>query len=95
MKKLSLILFLFLFTFKAVAKTSYILDLKMFISELVNAALINLSDNKITTDEKKKLLEKIDLENVEIDALGLCILVACNKPHDASAYTTYQKVFPT
>jgi len=93
MKKLSLILFLFLFTFKAVAETSYSLDPKMFISELVNDAIKKLSDKKITTEEKKKFIEKLALENVDIDALGLYTLGELRKSTDESALNNYQKVF--
>ena len=47
MKKLSLILFLFVFTFHASAETNYSSDPKMFISELVNDAIKKLSDKKL------------------------------------------------
>ena len=66
MKKLSLILILILFTFKAFAETTYSSDPKMFISELVNDAIKKLSDKKASVEEKKKFIEDIALENVDI-----------------------------
>ena len=93
MKKLILILFLFLFTIKAVAETSYSSDPKMFISELVNDAIKKLSDKKITIEEKRIFIENLALENIDIDALGLYTLGELRKSADKNVLNNYQKVF--
>ena len=93
MKKLSLILILILFTFKAFAETTYSSDPKMFISELVNDAIKKLSDKKASVEEKKKFIEVIALENVDINALGLYALGELRKSTDKNALIKYQEVF--
>ena len=93
MKKLSLILILILFTFKAFAETTYSSDPKMFISELVNDAIKKLSDKKASVEEKKKFIEDIALENVDINALGLYTLGELRKSTDKNALIKYQEVF--
>ena len=93
MKKLSLILILILFTFKAFAETTYSSDPKMFISELVNDAIKKLSDKKASVEERKKFIEDIALENVDINALGLYALGELRKSTDKNALIKYQEVF--
>ena len=93
MKKLSLILILILFTFKAFAETTYSSDPKMFISELVNDAIKKLSDKKASVEEKKKFIEVIALENVDINALGLYALGELRKSTDKNALIKYQEAF--
>ena len=93
MKKLSLILILILFTFKAFAETTYSSDPKMFISELVNDAIKKLSDKKASVEEKKKFIEDIALENIDINALGLYTLGELRKSTDKNALIKYQEVF--
>ena len=93
MKKLSLILILILFTFKAFAETTYSSDPKMFISELVNDAIKKLSDKKASVEEKEKFIEDLALENVDINALGLYTLGELRKSTDKNALIKYQEVF--
>ena len=93
MKKLSLILILILFTFKAFAETTYSSDPKMFISELVNDAIKKLSDKKASVEEKKKFIEDIALENIDINALGLYTLGELRKSTDKNALIKYQEAF--
>ena len=93
MKKLSLILILILFTFKAFAETTYSSDPKMFISELVNDAIKKLSDKKASVEERKKFIEDIALENVDINALGLYTLGELRKSTDKNALIKYQEAF--
>ena len=93
MKKLSLTLILILFTFKAFAETTYSSDPKMFISELVNDAIKKLSDKKASVEERKKFIEDIALENVDINALGLYALGELRKSTDKNALIKYQEVF--
>ena len=93
MKKLSLILILILFTFKAFAETTYSSDPKMFISELVNDAIKKLSDKKASVEEKRKFIKDIALENVDINALGLYTLGELRKSTDKNALIKYQEAF--
>lgn len=93
MKKLSLILILILFTFKAFAETTYSSDPKMFISELVNDAIKKLSDKKASVEEKEKFIEDLALENIDINALGLYTLGELRKSTDKNALIKYQEVF--
>ena len=93
MKKLSLILILILFTFKAFAETTYSSDPKMFISELVNDAIKKLSDKKASVEEKEKFIEDLALENIDINALGLYTLGELRKSTDKNALIKYQEAF--
>ena len=93
MKKLSLILILILFTFKAFAETTYSSDPKMFISELVNDPIKKLSDKKASVEEKEKFIEDLALENVDINALGLYTLGELRKSTDKNALIKYQEAF--
>ncbi|MDB9706093.1 ABC transporter substrate-binding protein [Pelagibacteraceae bacterium] len=93
MKKLSLILILILFTFKAFAETAYSSDPKMFISELVNDAIKKLSDKKASVEEKEKFIEDLALENIDINALGLYTLGELRKSTDKNALIKYQEAF--
>ena len=47
---------------------------KDFINELVSDAIKNLSDKNLTIDQKASFVEKVALENVDINALGLYTL---------------------
>ena len=65
----------------------------MFISELVNDAIKKLSDKKASVEERKKFIEDIALENVDINALGLYALGELRKSTDKNALIKYQEVF--
>ena len=47
---------------------------KEFVSELVNDAIIKLADKNLNKQEKEIFIEKVALENVDINALGLYTL---------------------
>mgnify|MGYP003389607534 CR=1 FL=1 len=66
-----LISILLLFQTNLVAYDS---DPKQFVTELVNDAINKLSDKNLSKDEKASYIEKIALENVDINALGLYTL---------------------
>ena len=70
MRKLTIYLISILIFFHT-AILAYSSDPKDFISELVNQAISKLSDKNIDTDEKKKFIREIALENVDINALQL------------------------
>ena len=92
MKK-SFVCFLLIFFSFQVSLHSYSSNPKDFIGELVNDAITQLSDKNLTDDEKKKLIEKIAIENVDIKALGLYTLGELRKSADKNNLNSYQTSF--
>ena len=72
---------------------SYNSDPKIFITELVGDAIKILSDKKITKEEKSQQIEKIAIENVDINALGMYTLGDIRKTLDVEKLNTYRKLF--
>jgi len=64
-----------------------------FVSELINDAINKLSDKNLNKDEKIKFIEKIAIENVDINALGLYTLGELRKSSDKQDIINYQKSF--
>ena len=93
MKKLSLLLILFIFIFKSAYASSYSSDPKIFIQELVTDSINKLSDKNISEEEKKNFIENIAIENVDINALGLYTLGELRKSTDKNTLENYQRVF--
>jgi len=93
MKKVSLILFLFLLIFKTSLASTYSSDPKMFVQELVNDAISKLSDKNLTKEEKENFIEIIAVENIDINALGLYTLGELRKSTDKSILNKYQQIF--
>ena len=93
MKKLSLICILFLLVTKPLSANTYSSDPQLFITELVNDAIIKLSDKNISKDEKKKFIKKVAIENVDINALGLYTLGELRKSTDKELLLKYQDSF--
>ena len=93
MKKLSLILFSIILIFKSAHATNYSTDPELFVSELVNDAISKLSDKNLNEQEKAIFIEKVALENVDINALGLYTLGELRKTAKKSSLDKYQKVF--
>ena len=93
MKKISSILILFLLIFKTSIANTYDADPKIFIEELLNDAINKLSDKNIGKEEKKKFIETIALENVDIKALGLYTLGDLRKSTDKNSLSKYQDSF--
>ena len=93
MKKLSLILFSIILIFKSAHATNYNTDPELFVSELVNDAISKLSDKNLNEQEKAIFIEKVALENVDINALGLYTLGELRKTAKKSSLDKYQKVF--
>ena len=89
MKKLSLILFLFIFIFKPVSAITYSSDPEMFVSELVNDAINKLSDKNLSKEEKREYVENVALGNVDINALGLYTLGELRKTTDQNDLYNY------
>ena len=92
MKKLSIFLISIIF-FLQTSLLAYSSDPKEFISELVNDAISKLSDKDLNQDEKSKFIEKIALENVDINALGLYTLGELRKSADKEIIIKYQQSF--
>ena len=72
---------------------SYSSDPKEFITELVNEAISKLADKNLTKVEKEQFIEKIALENVDIDALALYTLGELRKTSGKQDVKKYQIVF--
>tara|TARA_Y100000389_G_scaffold74041_1_gene70665 strand:- start:43 stop:642 length:600 start_codon:yes stop_codon:yes gene_type:complete len=72
---------------------SYSSDPKNFIEELVNEAVNTLSNKDLNKDTKSKIIEKIALENVDIDALGLYTLGELRKSSSKQDLEKYEIAF--
>ena len=66
---------------------------KDFVKELVDDAITKLSDKNLDEDQKKAFIEKIALENVDINALGLYTLGELRKSSSENDINNYQKAF--
>ena len=72
---------------------SYSSNPKDFVDELVNDSINKLSDNNLSLVQKSSFIEKIALENVDIDGLGLYTLGELRKSSDQKDISNYQKSF--
>jgi len=93
MRKLSLILILFLLLFKTSFANTYSSDPKLFIDELINDAISKLSDKDLSEEQKVNFIERIAIENVDINALGLYTLGELRKSTDQKIIKKYQESF--
>ena len=66
---------------------------QLFVEELVNDAIITLSNKSLTTENKSKFIEKIALENVDINALGLYTLGELRKSSNENDIKRFQIAF--
>ena len=92
MKKILIYFFFLLFAFQSTLY-SYSANPKDFINELVNDAITKLSDKNLTNEQKISFVEKVALENVDINALGLYTLGELRKSSNKEDILTYQKTF--
>ena len=93
MKKLSLVLILFILTINQSYADTYSSDPKMFVSELVNDVINKLSDKNLTKEEKSIHVEKVAIKNVDIEALGLYTLGELRKTTSKNNLENYQQAF--
>ena len=93
MKRLSFYLILFLFAINTSFSKNYNSDPKLLVTELVNDVVNKLSDKNIDENEKTKFIEKVALENVDINALGLYTLGELRKKTDKQVLNKYQASF--
>ena len=93
MKRFFVIFFsLFIISSSSFAIT-YNSEPKIFIEELVNDAIKTLSDKSVSKEDKKKTIEKIALENVDIEALGMYTLGDLRKTLEKSVLDNYNNLF--
>ena len=85
-----LISFFFLFQSSLIAYSS---NPKDFVNELVNDAISKLADINLNKDQKSTFIEKVALENVDINALGLYTLGELRKSSTKNDILNYQKSF--
>jgi len=93
MKRLGFYLILFLIAFNTSFSKNYNSDPKLLVTELVNDVVNKLSDKNIDENEKIKFIEKVALENVDINALGLYTLGELRKTTDKQVLNKYQTSF--
>ena len=92
MKKISIYFFFIFFAFQTTLY-SYSSNPKDFINELVNDAITKLSDKSLTKEQKVSFIEKVALQNVDINALGLYTLGELRKSSNKDDLSTYQNSF--
>ena len=72
---------------------AYSTDPKEFVNELVNDAINKLADKNLDKDQKKNFIEKVALENVDINALGLYTLGELRKSSKEEDISNYKISF--
>ena len=72
---------------------AYSSNQKDFVNELVKEAIDKLSDKDLNKDQKAIFIEKVALENVDINALGLYTLGELRKSSNKDDISKYQKSF--
>ena len=92
MKRFVVNLVLLFLIFKS-SLLAYSSNPKDFIQELVSHSISKLSDKNLSKDEKKIFIEKLALENIDINALGLYTLGELRKSSGDGDITSYQKSF--
>ena len=92
MKK-KIIYFITLFLVFQSPLLSYSSNPKDFINELVNDAINKISDKTVSKDEKASFIEKIALDNVDINALGLYTLGELRKSSSEEDISNFKKIF--
>ena len=92
MRKIIIYLISVLFFFQT-SLLAYNSDPGKLIDELVNDTINKLSNKNLNKDEKVKFIEKVALENIDINALGLYTLGELRKTSDKQNLVKYQKAF--
>ena len=93
MRKLSLILVIFSLLTNASNASTYSTEPQQFINELAKDLIGKLSDKNLTKEQKESFIEKIAIENVDINALGLYTLGELRNSLDEETKAKYQKTF--
>ena len=92
MKRASVYLIL-VFLFFQGSLLAYSSNPKEFVNELVREAIDKLADKNLNKEEKSVFIEKVALENVDINALGLYTLGELRKSSNENDISKYQKSF--
>ena len=92
MKKIGVYLISLFLIFQS-SLLAYSTNPKEFVSELVNDAINNLSDKNLSKEQKSIFIEKLALENVDINALGLYTLGELRKSSNKEDISSYKKSF--
>ena len=93
MKKVSIYLISFFLFLQTTQLHAYSANPKDFISELVNEAISKLSNKDLDKNQKADFIEKLALEYVDINALGLYTLGELRKSSDENDINNYQESF--
>ena len=93
MKKVIVCLFSFFFLIQSSYLLAYSSNPKDFVEELINDSLTKLADKNLNKDQKKKFIEEVALENVDINALGLYTLGELRKSSSKTDIFNFQKSF--
>jgi len=81
------------FIFFQTSSFSYSSNPKDFIKELVDEAISKLSDKNLNKDQKVTFVEKVALDNVDINALSLYTLGELRKSSNTEDIQNYQQSF--
>ena len=92
MKRISVYLFS-LFIFFQSSLFAYSSNPKEFVDELVSDAISKLSDKNLNKEQKTIFIEKVAIDNVDINALGLYTLGELRKSSSKDDISNYQKSF--
>ena len=92
MKKIVIYLISLFFFFQS-SLLAYSSNPKDFVNELVKDAISKLSDKNLNKDQKANFIEKVALENVDINALGLYTLGELRKSSNEEDISSYKKSF--
>ena len=82
-----------IFLFFQSSLLAYSSNPKDFVNELVNEAINKLADKNLNKDQKANFIEKVALENVDINALGLYTLGEIRKSSEKNDISKYQISF--
>ncbi len=91
MKKIFCLITLYFFFSNSLL--AYSSNPKDFIQELVEDTLSKLSDKNLSDEQKEKFVEKVALENVDINALGLYTLGELRKSSNKDDIKNYKQSF--
>ena len=93
MRKLILIAFSFVFSFKILFASTYSTDPSLFIKDFINDAIEKLSDINLDDEQKNSFIREVASEHVDINALGLYTLGELRKTTDENNIQKYQAAF--
>ena len=93
MRKIVISLAAIFFLFNSSSILAYSSNPKDFVYELVSDAINKLEDKNLNKEQKSSFIEKVAIENVDINALGLYTLGELRKSSNENDLNNYQKSF--